>query len=154
MGLKALEEPNRLWDWMRAKGHKNLVLRIGDVLQLPNALMAAVDRIVRELNIGLVSECAHDLDAASRIKYACPGGYLVVSIDRLARQPWIDMPFLIDLQSAILHYREIRRGLGYPSRKEECKCGKRRSCRQCGGKGYTSTIVEMSDHEVLLAYDR
>lgn len=151
MTVKALESPKHLYGWFTAKGYKNLVLRIADLLQVPMAQLAVVDDILHRLNIGGAQDFSK-LDPLDRIKTCCPTGYLTIEIELLFSQPWCDMDLLIKLQEATLTYREIRRRLGYPERVEDCDCGGAKKCRMCGGKGYTRTLLEMSEEEQLLAH--
>lgn len=154
--VRAMESPKHLYGWFTLKGHKNLVYRMSDVLQLPDKDLAPFDTIAIGLNIGGADAYA-EKEPAERLRSSCPTGYLVVSVEQLFSQPWAEMPLLIELQRSTLLYREIRRQMGYYEHVSPCDCkglrdpNKGKRCRSCDGKGETRTILEMSPEEVRLA---
>jgi hypothetical protein len=149
----AIDSTKRLAAFFEAKGHRNLVLRVVDVLDL------RFDH--QDLIIGLAAEsyaASPREEQQSRKQWMqrlAPDGYLVLPLAPLLRG--IDMEIASRLQEAIYAYTQVRRYKGEPSRTDDCEPCKGTGrvsgakCGDCGGEGAVITFIEVSPEERVLA---
>lgn len=155
--VRGIDDKRRLLKFFAAKDHKNLVLRIADVL----------DMIQEDQNyvMNLVS-LFKDMDPwygdKNRRKAFFlknyPDGYIRLPIDAILDP--MELPDIEKLQAILYAYVEIRRGKGEPQEVEVCKeCrgfgfvteGRKRTCKACMGEGKIIIFTEMSKREIKLA---
>jgi hypothetical protein len=128
----------RLRAWFQKKGLVNVVLRMQDVAELQPYMRVALKEIAKRV--------VHEDPAMS--------GYLVLPVSQVT-DGRMNMAELGLLQEIVACYREVRRSNGYPMIEKSCDCGgKIGKCRDCEGTGKTATLVEMSEEEAALAYER
>jgi len=146
--MKGIDDRKHLFEFFRAKGHRNLVLRVADVidLKLPDQ---------RRLCSLLYGREVEDPRSFLIERGAFCDGHLVIPFDQLDAA---EMPLekLLELQAIVYSYLDVRRGKGEPSRVDPCSCepaeGRlgRRGCEKCGGTGATRTFLEVSEEEQRL----
>lgn len=156
-GIGVMATRRGLLKFFGAKGHKNVVLRTVDVLELRNDLQ---DRVI-EWSVNLVkhhrlSNFHGDGWRKRWLVQHHPNGWIVIPIERLLNyyDEFADTKLIQEVVSA---YTDIRRQKGEPSVVEACpKCnglgtinGVR--CDECWGEGQIITVVEMSAEERALA---
>ena len=148
--------------FFEAKGHRNIVLRPVDVVELSNdAQEFILGLIVNEaLRRGSGAEAeafsqgqSKDVDGW-RLRFMqrfCPAGWIVLPIAETVSP--LDFDQLTKLQSILVGYAKIRLEKGEPNRIDPCeKCGGRGGdCPACDGEGRTITFIEISDEEARLA---
>jgi len=151
--IRGIDDKRRLLAFFGAKEHKNLVLRVVDVLELSNK--------EQDYLLGLfVPDC---FEAAVKDGWRkrvmlekFPAGWIVLPIDATLEP--MELADVAQLQAVVYHYADIRRQKGEPNRIEDCvKCrGKGRRvgglCKDCQGDGKVITFIEMSEEERKLAH--
>jgi len=165
---RGLDSKQRLLNFFSAKRHKNVVLRVVDLLDMRNEDLAVLLRyiaavalfdpaktremVVQEVDRGLAQENAWRKQWLTR---NFPSGWVVLSIDALLEP--LDLVGVERLQQALYEYRNVRYSKGEPNRIETCPaCEKGRTpngrkCERCDGAGIEMTFLEMSSDEVRLA---
>jgi hypothetical protein len=158
--IRGIDDKRRLLAFFSAKEHKNLVLRVVDVLELRNDEQ---DYLIRLCGHGMQSATDEVIDMRNKsgwrkkellLKY--PNGWIVLPLDDLLDPMGMDE--IAKLQAVIYHYADIRRQKGEPHRVEDCaRCGgsgrlASRECKFCAGSGRVYTFIEMSDEEKELAH--
>jgi hypothetical protein len=147
-------DKRKLLGWLAATEHKNLVLRIVDVLELRNDhqdwLIDLAGHVIARGGWVLT-------DDGWRKRWLLrhfPNGWIVLPFDKVL--PPLDMDGIKKLQEIVFAYRGIRLEKGEPNKVEPCdKCGGTckvagRACRHCGGDGQIITFIETSDEERAL----
>jgi hypothetical protein len=158
----AIGDKRKLLKFFAAKEHKNLVLRIADVLELRNDQqdwIIGLANLIRLPGLTFKSAMPEIKEAQGMRKrwllHQFPGGYIVLPFDELLGP--MDMAQVKQLQEVCYAYHGVRMGKGEPSRVDKCdKCEGRgrvdgKKCKQCDGSGMTVTFLEMSDEEKALA---
>lgn len=153
--IRGLDTPEHLLAWMTAAGRKNVVLKVADVLDLPQD--------DQRLLVGLISvasgttEPAQRLEGSalrSRIQALGTGGYILIPREEICSLPIDDLAIL---QQWLAAYREVRLSKGEPSRVEPCAAcsgdGRRhgKMCSVCHGEGKMIIFLEISDEESRLS---
>lgn len=156
---QAIDDKRYLLKFFAAKEHRNLVLRIVDVLELRNDYQDwLIDRCC--LGMPMPRDETRDAREASGwrkriLLQTFPGGNIVLPLEELLGP--MEMTEVVMLQEICMAYHGIRQEKGEPSRVDPCgKCnGKGRNygqkCKDCDGGGKIITFLEMSDEERRLA---
>lgn len=149
--IRGIDDKRRLLEFFGAKEHRNLVLRIVDVLELPND---QVDHLIHL--VGKPAMLAgQDGWRKRHLLNEFPAGWIVLPLDALLEP--MELEDVQKLQSVVYQYADIRRQKGEPNRVEPCpRCrGQGRFagslCKDCQGDGKVITFVEMSEDEKELA---
>jgi hypothetical protein len=155
--LRGIDSVEKLRAFFEAKGHRYLVLRIADVLELANRHQDTIIGIASGVRPGAVRRLVDVLSSHSPVGWRkdwlareFSDGYIRLPIDHLL-ESLPDMQALVELQEALQSYMHVRREKGEPCRVETCPHCQGQGCRQCDGTGQIVTFVEMSDEEQLLA---
>jgi hypothetical protein len=143
-GMIGIDDRKHLFEFFRAKGHRNLVLRVADVLDLKEAEQRRLCELI--YTSGQVEDPRHFLIERG----AFFDGHLVIPFDQLDAAE-VPLEKLLELQAIVYSYLNVRRGKGEPSRIDPCRCGgKGKGCKECGGTGTTRTYLEVSEAESRL----
>jgi len=156
-------DKRRLIAWFGAKEHKNLVLRVVDVLELSNDAQDFVIQLVRSMNgKGSDKHFVSDGWRKSWLLHYFPNGWVVLSIDELLKP--MEFEVLKELQAVLFAYTRIRQEKGEPNRIDACvRCNgtgyrgvtaSTGHCKHCEGEGHIITFIEMSSEEKALAEGR
>lgn len=169
--------PGQLLEWLKAKGHNSVVLRVSDVLELAPVDQDDLARIVvvaRQSNdcmrcgsgpdsadAGDCVNCYMKTDEEARAMRrawwqglgSLHGGHILIPVSSLVVLTYDD---LVRLQEIVGYYIEARRAKGEPSRREPCDCTKggkppQNGCRLCGGDGELWILLEQTEEEAALA---
>lgn len=165
---RGIDSVARLRAFFQAKGHKNLVLRVVDILDMPQASQAALRIWLAAATVLTIDYSEQSLRQLKQWFVAIyPTGYIVV--------PWKaigdDLKELELLQQLLAEYRSVRLGKGEPSEKKPCPTcggsggkthvshgaggpmlhGNKGQCPDCEGLGWYRVFVEMSEEERKLA---
>lgn len=144
-----INDKRKLLGFFAAKAHRNLVLRVADLIELPLPSQAELVTLLRVYG-GLAPFDAGREPRHFFLHHAFDG-YLVVPFERLLQA---DIPVLAELQQILIEYREVRQSKGEPSKTEVCECEGHPlfgGCPKCHGSGQITVYVEMSDEEKKLA---
>jgi hypothetical protein len=157
VGIRGMDSKRRLLGFFGAKNHKNLVLRVVDVLELRiESLFEVVKWVCVSREVAIFTDAGRgSMKTAFLRQY--PNGFITLPIE-----PLIDPMTLKEVevvQQVIAEYRNIRLGKGEPSRTDLCKecggtgfgLGPEGKCENCDGTGKIVTFLEMSDEETKLA---
>lgn len=131
----------RMGEWMLARDQRYIVLRVADVLTMrdnPRRILA---------RFASVDE-GKDPNAAWKSAGAGLSGYVRVGVSALAA---LDRDGLFALQAAVSEYVQGRLSRGMPVRRDACETCQGRGCNECGGRGFTETLIEMDEHETRLS---
>lgn len=140
-----IDDKKKLLAFFGAKQHKNLVLRVVDVLDLGNEAQEFLKRLVFAFFGGVNWEGS----PKQVFLHYYTAGYMVLPFEA-ALLP-LSLAEIQTLQGVVYGYRDIRRSKGYPMRVDKCACGGRKRCEKCCGVGEIVTFLEMSDEERSLA---
>jgi hypothetical protein len=143
---RGIDDKRKLLGFFAAKGHRNLVLRVADLRDLPEPAQYTLITFLSKW--GGLARPAIEKQPWWFFLYHAFDGYVSVPFDKLLEAP---LERLEELQQAMMLYRDVRRGKGEPSRIEACKCKGFGRCKECDGTGRIVTFVEMSDEERALA---
>ena len=141
--------------WLEASGYRNIVLAVGDLLNV----LPDWQRIVAAEAMGAHAGRLPDgprpdvdsLDGAALgelLRNLAVDGYLCLPVDYLAG---LDMDRLAALQEAVFAYREYRQAMFKPTVWEVCGCDDPTRCPMCDGRGEVEVCVELSEAEQELA---
>jgi len=150
---RGIDNAEHLFRFFAAKGHKNLVLRVADLLELRRVEQERLIKILYGVDFnGPGSEEFRTEQVCRWLKGAgymrC--GYLVIAMARLEA---FDMVALTELQQIVALYRNVRRGRGEPSElQDHTECGGR-GCPMCGHTGKIRVFLEVSEEEKQLAME-
>jgi hypothetical protein len=153
--IPGINSKRKLIDFFLKKNHKNLVLRIVDVMDLiqedRNFLMYHLSQLT-----GIPFSFGNKQVVKSWFLKVYPSGYVVAPVSEFLDM--FDLEGIERLQSILSAYVEVRRGKAYPVREDRCSCclgigrlGDKSECPKCFGSGAITTFLEISDEEVLLA---
>lgn len=145
-GLRGIDDKRRLLGFFGAKGQKNLVLRVVDIVEMSPAAQSSA--------MGMVALCQQiptfppGNDWKRWWLSQFPSGYVVLPIEKLLDP--LPLAEVAKIQQVVAEYRNVRQGKGSPCRKDPCdKCGGR-GCDQCDD-GVVFTFLEMDEAEIALA---
>jgi hypothetical protein len=147
--LAGIDDKKKLLEFFGAKQHKNLVLRVVDVLDLCNSAQEFLRKVVcgfwgvapaRTLPLGTLKQV---------FLHFYPAGYIVLPFKAILLH--LSLEEIQTLQGVVYGYRDIRRSKGFPSRVDKCSCEGRKGCEKCCGVGEIVTFLEMSEEERGLA---
>jgi hypothetical protein len=150
--IGAIDDKRKLLGWLAATEHKNLVLRIVDVLELRNDHQDWL--IYHAAAIRMVTIAAGSEGSGWRKGWLLnqfPNGWIILPFDKLLTP--LNMDGIKKLQEIIFAYRGIRLEKGEPNKIEPCeKCNGTcavggRPCKHCDGEGQIITFLETSDEE-------
>jgi len=142
--MKGIDDRKHLFEFFRAKGHRNLVLRVADVIELKPGDQKRLCELV------YTSAAVEDARSFLIERGAFWDGHLVIPFDQLDVTE-VPLEKLLELQAIVYSYLNVRRGKGEPSRVDPCRCGgKVAGCKECGGTGATRTFLEVSEEEQRL----
>lgn len=141
-GVRGIDNKRRLLGFFAARGHRNLVLRMVDVLEMPIMSQIAV--------VGLAQQSLGVIEAVDAIKSwvlrKFPSGYIVLPIDKLLEP--MELREIEKIQQLISEYRDVRMGKGEPSRREMCPKCAGAGCANCDNTGSITIFLEMSAEEI------
>lgn len=149
-----LDNPEKLRAFFAAKGYRNLVLRVVDMLgmRLPDLDFLCV------VALPTSSRSRGETHKQYLLRCANVDGYIVVPWDTLLLHA--DLAAIERLQAALAEYRSVRYHKCEPMRMDACTTcnhmklpphGRRTSCPNCDGTGVTYTWIELSEEEQRLA---
>jgi hypothetical protein len=152
----AIGDKRKLLEFFAAKEHRNLVLRIVDVLELRNDHQDWLIRATAQIRKARMPVAKEGTGwRKSWLLRLFPGGHITLPFEELLGL--LDMEAAKLLQEICYAYQGVRLSKGEPSRVESCdKCSGAglvhgQKCKQCDGGGLTTTFLEMSDEERYLA---
>ena len=166
LAVRGIDDKRRLLAFFGAKQHKNLVLRVVDVIELRNEYQdqlideTAVRENQRSGRSALMTQMLilKEKNAPgwrkNFIMQNWPGGWIVLPIDRLLEEKTMEQ--VEYLQEIVFAYADIRRQKGEPCRVDVCdKCRgsgtiQGRRCKDCDS-GQVITFIEMSPEEIAFA---
>jgi len=146
--IRGLDSPEKLREFFRAKGYRNLVLRAVDMLEMR---VADLDYLLSVV-FPSAGRTPGETHKQFLLRLANPDGYCIVPWDRLLARA--DLDFLERLQAALAEYRTVRYHKGEPMRSDPCRtcAGRQRvGCHECDGTGVTHTWLELSAEETAFA---
>jgi hypothetical protein len=147
--VPGIESKKKLLDFFVAKEHRNLVLHVPRLRELPLPIQHELITIL-VCDAGFSRElCA---DAGRFWIQNSRDGYLVVPFEKLLGE--MDIKTVQRLQLILYLYKEERMGKGEPSRVDVCTCQKKPDCPKCQGQGMITTFLEMSEEEERLAEEK
>jgi len=153
--IRGIDTPDHLMRFFEAKGHRNLVLRIVDVIELRNEHQQWLYYQVAAQRM-LTIEGTPIEGFKSWFLRQFPQGYIVLPFKGWI--PYLSMDQLKTLQDICMSYMGIRFEKGWPSVSDVCAAcrgsGKQadgRKCETCMGLGKIYTYIEMSAEEVAMA---
>lgn len=153
--LLGLDRKERLFRFFKTKNHKNLILRVVDVLELVQDDQLYLISLLAKLR-GSVCTATTANERKRYFLKVFPDGYIKFPLKWLAES--VDMLALNRLQCIMFNYVAVRREKGVPFRIDVCeKCNGTgvdsagKACFYCGGGGKIEIVVEMSDDEIALA---
>lgn len=154
---RGIDDPKRLVAFFDCKSHRNLVLRVVDVLELRNDLQDFLIGLVAEGDAVVERLTAEQANGWRKqwLTRQYPTGYVVMPIKGIIDRIGLEATKV--LQELVYAYADIRRQKGEPCRVAKCsQCRGSgrfadRRCQQCDGEGQIITFIEMSDEEKALA---
>jgi hypothetical protein len=154
--IRGLDDKRRLLRFFAAKNHRNLVLRVVDILEMRNDRQDYLIRAVERLHGPLPApEPAGDGWRKKWLLRKAPTGWVLLDIDTLLEP--LELAQVEELQQVLHEYRAVRLEKGEPNRVDDCeKCrGTGRVagniCKTCDGDGQIITFLEMSPEEIEMA---
>ena len=146
----------RLIKFFQARGQRNLVLRIVDVLEQRNDYQDFLIRTIENLELiqagktGVSPTVQKGLQSRKDFFLGkWPAGWIVLPlVDYLQSMSFDDV---VKLQELIYNYQNIRCEKGEPCVVEQCRSCGGQGCDGCCGMGKTTTLVEMSEEEEILS---
>lgn len=155
--VRGLDDKRRLLRFFAAKNHRNLVLRVVDMLEMRTD---ELDHLIKTVVIGALGkpEWPNIMMPMSPKQYLLkwfPGGWVVCPFEDLLNP--LDLPAVERLQQSLSEYRAVRYEKGEPNKSEPCQTcqgsGRHagRTCKGCEGDGLVYTFLEMSEDEARLA---
>jgi hypothetical protein len=147
-----MDDPERLRKFFRAKGHKQLVFRVADVLDMRADDQSLLIDTMARLGWATMPD---EVPLRSKLQAAGVRGYICLSIEMACQA--LSLEELQALQALIYSYKETRSTKWFPSVEKPCDCTDngtkiaRVGCTHCSGRGMVNILVELSDEEQLLA---
>jgi hypothetical protein len=149
--FRGLDSAAHLYDWLIARGQKNVVVCIADVMRLPINHQLEFIRILawwdgREVGRAEDELAVNRQKLRQAIQHLGFRGHIVLPVEPLAK---MELARLEEIQGWLMLYIESRRSRGKPTFREEC-CDKN-DCSHCGGTGYVNVLGEITPVERALA---
>lgn len=144
-GIRGIDNKRRLLGFFAASGHRNLVLRVIDILDLSFKSQNVI--------LGMLA-LAHQIppdppqeDWRRWWLLTFPTGYVVIPIVDLLGP--IPLEEVATIQQVIAEYRNVRQGKGSPCRTDVCGACGGGGCDQCdGGKVYVFLEMDATEQEL------
>ena len=147
--LRGIDQKTRLAAFFKAKNHRNLVLRVVDLIRLiQDDQQWMIHFLVKCLSY---SEATPQGDNWRKqwFKRNFPTGYIVIPVDAVLQH--YSLQELARLQQIVHAVAELRFSDGAITRRETCEKCQGTGCSWCGQTGVVETFLEVDATEQALA---